>query len=176
MRPDNSKAILATFDLVQSYDRAGDSQVVLNFPTAKAAAAFVEALDAAPNTNQRLQVGQVIIAGRGWSHAYADSQGRISVNYNGISNANRVDAKRPGKRYVVEDTRHAGGGTGHGPHDVYPDGWEITARRLKDDGSYDPDGEVVRFYQSGSFNCMDWPKVDPSLFFSKTMTVAFEPA
>lgn len=36
-----------------------------------------------------------------------------------------------------------GGGTGHGPHDVYPDGWQVVARGES--------GRIVRFSQSGCF-------------------------
>lgn len=58
------------------------------------------------------------------------------------------------KKFVVTYTAMGGGGTGHGPHDVYPDGWNVTAQTLKDDGNYDPDGLKVQFYQSGCFRCM----------------------
>jgi hypothetical protein len=53
-------------------------------------------------------------------------------------------------QWVVVATCMTGGGTGHGPGDVYPDGHQLILRRLK--------GDVVdwtvpekRFYQSGSF-------------------------
>ena len=54
--------------------------------------------------------------------------------------------------YVVEKAGMAGGGTGHGPGDIYPDGWQVTVRQLAEDGSYDPDGESTYFYQSGCFS------------------------
>lgn len=53
--------------------------------------------------------------------------------------------------FVVVEAKLTGGGTGHGKHDIYPDGWEITAKRLKEDGSYDSDSEEIKFFQSGSF-------------------------
>lgn len=56
--------------------------------------------------------------------------------------------------YVVELTRMSGGGTGHGLHDVYPDGHHVRARRLSESGFYDPNGIVVEFYQSGCFTNM----------------------
>ncbi len=59
------------------------------------------------------------------------------------------DETRPGATFVVIRAEAAGGGTGHGPNDVYPDGWEIIAQRLNADGSYDPDGERILFYQTG---------------------------
>lgn len=54
--------------------------------------------------------------------------------------------------FVVESTHWGGGGTGHGPHDIYPDGLNVTARRLNEDGSYNPNGLVIQFYQRGCFN------------------------
>lgn len=69
--------------------------------------------------------------------------------------------------YVVETADLAGGGTGHGPHDVYPDGWYISARKLKN-GKYDPKGMVVLFYQSGCFTAMN---VDVPVI--KTMKMSF---
>ena len=56
--------------------------------------------------------------------------------------------------FVVEKTAMTGGGTGHGPNDVYPNGWHIVARRLSKDNSYNPLGELITFYQSGCFTCM----------------------
>lgn len=56
--------------------------------------------------------------------------------------------------YVVETAFSGGGGTGHGPHDVYPDGWYVKARKLKNK-KYDPNGPVISFYQSGSFTAMN---------------------
>lgn len=51
-------------------------------------------------------------------------------------------------RYVVYKTSHDGGGTGHGPNDVYPSGHHVFAERL-DDPSV-----KVDFYQSGCFTAM----------------------
>lgn len=45
--------------------------------------------------------------------------------------------------FKVLETALAGGGTGHGPHDVYPDGHIVLAEG--------PDGARVRFYQTGCF-------------------------
>ena len=58
-------------------------------------------------------------------------------------------------RYVVEHAALEGGGTAHGPHDRYPDGWHIRARKLKADGSYDPHGVEIEFYQSGAFTAVN---------------------
>ena len=51
-------------------------------------------------------------------------------------------------RYVVYKTSHDGGVTGHGPHDVYPDGHHVFAERLDDPNV------KVDFYQSGCFTAM----------------------
>lgn len=56
-------------------------------------------------------------------------------------------------QYVVLTVSLTGGGTGHGPHDVYPDGYQVVARRLQrrltnhEVYEYDPDGAVVKFTQ-----------------------------
>ena len=51
-------------------------------------------------------------------------------------------------KYVVYKTANDGGGTGHGPHDVYPDGHHVYCERVDD--------SFVRldFYQSGYFTAM----------------------
>lgn len=64
------------------------------------------------------------------------------------------DAPEFAPEFVVIKTQMTGGGTGHGPHDIYPDGHEVTIRQLKKDGTYDDKGQDYRFYQSGAFNCM----------------------
>lgn len=55
--------------------------------------------------------------------------------------------------FVVIRTAFDGGGTGHGPHDVYPDGHHVFCKALKN-GKYDKNGIEINFYQSGSFTCM----------------------
>jgi hypothetical protein len=57
-----------------------------------------------------------------------------------------------GVEWVVVDAKMGGGGTAHGPHDVYPDGWMVTATR-KDDPKV-----TLRFYQSGCFNGLLTPE------------------
>lgn len=56
--------------------------------------------------------------------------------------------------YVVTNAGYSGGGTGHGPHDVYPDGWHVEAKKLKN-GKFDEKGEEISFYQSGCFTAMN---------------------
>ncbi|MEN6549982.1 MAG: hypothetical protein ABFE07_28395 [Armatimonadia bacterium] len=50
--------------------------------------------------------------------------------------------------YVVTRTGMEGGGTGMGPHDVFPDGWHVDCEKF-DDPSVELD-----FYQSGCFTAM----------------------
>ena len=53
------------------------------------------------------------------------------------------------KHFTVIHTDMTGGGTGHGPHDVYPDGHQVIA----EDGA----GRRVLFFQSGCFVGMVTP-------------------
>lgn len=48
-------------------------------------------------------------------------------------------------KYVVTHTALDGGGTGHGPHDVYPNGHHVHCINL------DNPNLVIDFYQSGCF-------------------------
>lgn len=56
--------------------------------------------------------------------------------------------------FVVTETKSDGGGYGMGVHDVYPDGWHVTCKRLAEDGSFDKNGEEIDFYQNGSFSAV----------------------
>lgn len=47
--------------------------------------------------------------------------------------------------YIVTNTTMNGGGTGHGASDVYPDGWEVKAQKVDDEGV------EITLYQSGCF-------------------------
>lgn len=49
--------------------------------------------------------------------------------------------------YIVTRTEMTGGGTGHGRHDVYPDGHKVTC--ISEDGEHE-----VSFYQTGCFKNM----------------------
>ena len=65
------------------------------------------------------------------------------------------DESRGKAEFVVEEARMEGGGhAGHSPGDIYPPGWRITARRLNNNGTYNPDGEIIKFYMTGCFTCM----------------------
>lgn len=57
--------------------------------------------------------------------------------------------------YIVTHAVMDGGGTGHGPYDVYPDGWHVTARKIESDGK--SLGSKKQFYQDGCFNNMITP-------------------
>lgn len=75
-------------------------------------------------------------------------------NLKGSFKLTRHEAKIGGElsylagRYVVYKTAKDGGGIGHGPHDIYPDGYHVYCERL-DDRSV-----KVDFYQSGGFTAM----------------------
>jgi hypothetical protein len=69
-------------------------------------------------------------------------------------NLGAYDSSRGKALFVVEEAKMDGGGSTGYPGDFYPDGWHVTARRLSDDRKYNPDGELISFYQSGCFNCM----------------------
>jgi len=52
--------------------------------------------------------------------------------------------------YRVTATAMTGGGTGHGPHDIFPNGHQLTLMP-EQDGVIDWKAEPKRFYQSGCF-------------------------
>lgn len=55
--------------------------------------------------------------------------------------------------YVVTGTQNTGGGPAHG-NDFYPNGHEVTIKRLKTNGAFNPKGIELKFYQSGAFTAM----------------------
>jgi len=56
--------------------------------------------------------------------------------------------------YVVVSTEYCGGGTGMGPHDVFPDGHMVIAKPVNGRGTR------VSFYQTGCFTAMlENPKI-----------------
>lgn len=60
--------------------------------------------------------------------------------------------------YVVVKTTFDGGGTGHGDHDVYPDGHHIHARKIVENelkGEKEVSNFEIEFYQSGCFTAMN---------------------
>lgn len=67
--------------------------------------------------------------------------------------------------YIVVNTKYSGGRTGHGPHDVYPDGWNVQYTPIPFEvlASKDTSFTITKknengsFYQSGCFNSI----IDP---------------
>jgi hypothetical protein len=64
----------------------------------------------------------------------------------------------PEGQYLVTKTKFTGGGTGMGPHDVFPDGHHVTCKKLGFNGKFVEDGLEINFYQSGSFTAMIYPE------------------
>lgn len=67
------------------------------------------------------------------------------------------DPSRASAKFVVESAKMEGGGGGHGG-ETYPDGWHVRARRLNEDGTYNPNGEAIRFYMTSGFTCLVEPE------------------
>lgn len=60
---------------------------------------------------------------------------------------------KPGNYRVVR-TEYSGGGTGHGPHDIFPDGHKVFAQPVG------KDSPTISFYQTGCFTAMiENPKI-----------------
>lgn len=98
---------------------------------------------------KKVKVGDVLMSVL-FAQGDRDSSGILYVGASG--NADKPE--RGMARYVVVHTELSGGGTGHGLHDVYPDGWCVQARLLTNEGQYNSRGELITFYQSGCFRCM----------------------
>lgn len=62
------------------------------------------------------------------------------------------------KQFLVTETKMTGGGTGHGLHDVYPDGHQVTCVALDPKGKWNPKGTRKSFYQTGCFHGMIEPE------------------
>jgi hypothetical protein len=60
------------------------------------------------------------------------------------------DLSRNEAKFLVEHAGLGGGGSGHGVNDVYPDGWELSLRRLDADGSYSPESETIHCYENNT--------------------------
>ena len=72
--------------------------------------------------------------------------------------------------WVVTGCEMSGGGTGMGPHDVYPDGWGVSACEVGQDVW--PTGRVIFFRQSGCFtNILDESEVERVGRVTETETV-----
>jgi hypothetical protein len=73
-----------------------------------------------------------------------EDNGIVSGNDGSIDTSFKV---KPGKKFVVINAKWSGGGTGMGRHDVYPDAWQVIAKALKEDGSWNDKGIIIRFNQ-----------------------------
>lgn len=106
------------------------------------------------NMNRLLEVGDVFNIRDGMSvsahvpqhYVYANRKGDFSLTKATVTVDNMKFGYIQGT-YVVTHTTFDGGGTGHGPHDVYPNGHHVFCERLDD-------GFNVDFYQTGAFNCL----------------------
>lgn len=119
------------------------------------------------STNQgdlRLQEGDVIFLNMG-DRVYADVPWKFI-----FKDSDSVDRKFPmevtlptlfkrdedqlffdyGEYVVIKTAMEGGGDNFDGP---YPDGHCVYCKKLKN-GKYNPNGNIVKFYQSGCFTCM----------------------
>jgi len=78
--------------------------------------------------------------------AYSNRRGSWELTHTNVSLDDEFSYLQG--EYIVYKTTMDGGGTGHGPHDVYPDGHHVFCEKADD-------SEVkVDFYQSGAFTAM----------------------
>lgn len=101
-----------------------------------------------------LQVGDVFEVKAGdrfyTSVLRGDKQGTMTVEVTVGKDISSGSTAHFAGEYVVVKARKSGGGYGHGPGDCYPDGHEVTAKKLNN-GKFDPEAVEIRFYQSGCF-------------------------
>lgn len=74
---------------------------------------------------------------------YSNRRGSWKLTPHVVNTKENMFAYLNGK-YIVTKTATDGGGSGHGSHDVYPDGHHIWAEKVDT-------REKIEFYQSGSF-------------------------
>jgi hypothetical protein len=81
-----------------------------------------------------------------------DSVKKLIVN---ATKEDKFDTNKVKGEYVVIEAKLNGGSKSSG----YPDGWEVTAIKLKN-GEYNKNGRKISFYQSGSFTAIiEQPKI-----------------
>lgn len=106
------------------------------------------------NKNKLLQEGDLIVLGNEHK-VYADVPKHFLYgNYRGDFTLGHGEAHLGNDnfdylrgKYIVTKTVMDGGGTAHGPHDVYPNGHHVFCESI--DGKH-----KVDFYQTGCFTCM----------------------
>ena len=94
-----------------------------------------------------IKVGMKVYADVPEHFLYANKRGVFDKTAHGEAMIDGELAYLAG-RYVVYKTAHDGGGTGMGPHDVYPNGHHVFCEKLEDQS------QKIDFYQSGSFTAM----------------------
>jgi hypothetical protein len=110
-------------------------------------------------TKKLLQAGDVIELKAGHK-VYAEIPKHFAyANRKGDFSLTRAEAQIGGELaylaglYIVTHVASDGGGTGMGPHDVYPDGHHVHCERTSDRLKVD-------FYQTGCFTAMI-PEIEP---------------
>lgn len=93
----------------------------------------------------KLKVGHKVYANVPRHFIYANCRGDFTKDNHSVTIGGNFDYLAG--KYIVYKTAMDGGGTGHGPHDVYPDGHHVYCENVETK-------ERVDFYQSGCFTCM----------------------
>lgn len=95
----------------------------------------------------QLKLGHKIYADVPEHFVYSNKRGSFKLTHTNITIGGETSYFAG--RYVVVKTKRDGGGTGHGPGDVYPDGHHVFCEAMDN-----PDLPIVDFYQTGSFTAM----------------------
>ena len=94
----------------------------------------------------KAEVGDVIVSehfAKGWTK----ENGHLLVGeiYYGKPEGDFFDSERGKAKFVVEEVDYVF------PTEGTADCWKIRARRLTDDGTYDPNGEAIAFYMESDY-------------------------
>ena len=65
----------------------------------------------------------------------------------------KKDGVSVNKCYLITQAKMGGGGTGHGPHDVFPDGWLLTLSLLGKSMIWSQSAKIIHLYQDGFGGC-----------------------
>jgi hypothetical protein len=104
-----------------------------------------------PYTSDRVAVGDVI---RCPQFAHAERASVADPKAWRARSGRRAlapNAARGRALYLVEEASMSGG-TPIESHDYWPNGWQVVARRLRRDRSYDPSGETMEFAQTHPYD------------------------